>query len=339
MDGPWRGGNRYRACSRIKAVFGGTGIRYFLGLERLVKNGKIIVRVKGGLGNQLFCYAAARRLAMANDVELVIDDVTGFIRDHKYRRKYALDSFSIPSRKATPWERMEPFERYRRGIAKFLAKSKPFHMRNYIEQEGTDFDPRLLEFRLKGTACIDGLWQSEKYFKNVEAVIRRDLRIIPPNDAANREMAEKVRGCDSICIHVRWNGKPDAVSGNTIERSYYTRAVQYIIDRVPTPHFFLFSDAPVASTTILSLPKEMVTRINCNSGDENAYADLWLMSHCKHFIIADSTFSWWGAWLANSESKFVVAPEVSLTGNTLWNFPGLIPDKWALISSETRNCR
>jgi len=296
-----------------------------------MKNGKEIVRLKGGMGNQLFCYAAARRLALANSAELIIDDVTGFIRDHQYRRKYALGRFSLSARRATFWERKEPFERYRRGIAKFIAKNQSFHERNYIEQEGTDFDPRLLKFRPKGTAYIDGLWQSEKYFKDVEPVIRQDLRIIPPDDTANREMAEKIRGCNSICIHVRWYGRPDAVSGNTIERSYYSHAVQYIIDRVPTPRFFLFSDDPVASKTILSLPKEMVTCINHNPGDENAYADLWLMSQCKHFIIADSTFSWWGAWLANSESKFVIAPESSLTGSTLWNFCGLIPENWVLI--------
>ena len=77
---------------------------------------KIIARIKGGLGNQLFCYAAARRLALANNVELVIDDVTGFARDRQYGRQYALDHLHIPVRKATPAERLELFQRYRRGL-------------------------------------------------------------------------------------------------------------------------------------------------------------------------------------------------------------------------------
>ena len=85
---------------------------------------KLIARIKGGLGNQLFCYAAARRLALVNNAELVIDDVTGFVRDRQYRRQYALDRFQIPARKATPAERMEPFERYRRGVAKFVARRR-----------------------------------------------------------------------------------------------------------------------------------------------------------------------------------------------------------------------
>src|SRR6267154_4898422 len=79
---------------------------------------KVIARMRGGLGNQLFCYAAARRLALVNDAELVIDDVTGFARDRQYRRRYALDRFRIAARKATPAERLEPFERYRRGLMK-----------------------------------------------------------------------------------------------------------------------------------------------------------------------------------------------------------------------------
>ena len=78
---------------------------------------KVIVRIKGGLRNQLFCYAAARRLALVNNAELVIDDVTGFARDRQYRHQYALDHFHIPVRKATPAERLEPFERYRRRAA------------------------------------------------------------------------------------------------------------------------------------------------------------------------------------------------------------------------------
>ena len=302
-----------------------------------MKNVKVIVRLKGGLGNQLFCYAAARRLALVNNAELVIDDVTGFVRDRQYRRKYALDKFYIPVRKATPHERMEPFERYRRGLVKLVARYRLFHEREYIEEEGMDFDPRLLEFRPKRTVYIDGLWQKEGYFKDVETVIRQDLRIIPPQDAANQKMAEEIRGCNSICIHLRWYNKPNAVPDNNVEQSYYSRAVEYIMGRVTNPHFFLFSNNPDASYAKISLPKEMVTFINHNLDIENAYADLWLMGKCKHLIIANSTFSWWGAWLAESKSKIVIAPEMKSTGVAAFNFRGIVPDRWVLIPAETKS--
>lgn len=83
---------------------------------------KLIVRLKGGLGNQLFGYAAARRLALVNRAELVLDDVSGFARDWQYRRQFMLDSFNISGRRATPAERFEPFERYRRGMMKWVSR-------------------------------------------------------------------------------------------------------------------------------------------------------------------------------------------------------------------------
>lgn len=143
---------------------------------------KIVTRIMGGIGNQLFCYAAARRLALVNHAELVIDDVTGFSRDRVYRRRYMLDHFNISARKATNYERMEPFERYRRGLAKYISKKLPFFEREYIEQERIEFDPRFLEYRTYNNIYIDGLWQSENYFKDVEDIIRDDLKIIPPTD-------------------------------------------------------------------------------------------------------------------------------------------------------------
>ena len=121
------------------------------------KNKIIIARIKGGLGNQLFCYAAARRLALVNGAELVIDDVTGFSRDSLYRRSYMLDNFSIQCRKATPAERMEPFEKYRRYLARRYNKILSFERRRYIEQKGIDFDRRLLNLKITSTVCLDGL--------------------------------------------------------------------------------------------------------------------------------------------------------------------------------------
>ena len=118
---------------------------------RLNKPGgkKIITRIKGGLGNQLFCYAAARRLALVNNAELVIDDVTGFVRDYQYRRRYMLDHFCITARKAMPSERLEPFERYRRSVVKWLSRRKPFAERRYLEQERWDSDEWLLMLKAK----------------------------------------------------------------------------------------------------------------------------------------------------------------------------------------------
>jgi len=82
---------------------------------------------------------------------------------------------------------------------------------------------------------------------------------------------------------------------------------------------------------LIALPKERVTVISHNKGDENAYADLWLMTQCKHFIIANSTFSWWGAWLGENADTIVIAPNIVVRGITSWGFKGLIPKRWLLV--------
>lgn len=286
---------------------------------------KLIVRVKGGLGNQLFCYAAARRLAIANGAELVIDDVSGFVRDTQYRRQYALDKFSIPCRKATPYERLEPFERYRRGLAKALSKLKPFFQRTYLEEERVEFDSRLLELKINKTLYLDGLWQSEMYFKDIADVIRKELIIEPPQDPASMLLADRVRQSNSVSIHVRCFdlvGK-DGQSLN-LPHSYYSRAIKAIVDAVQDPHFFVFSDKPEIARQLVGLPDRGVTFVP-HSNDSSVYSDLWLMTQCKHFIVANSTFSWWGAWLSGSPCKVVVAPETGFSNQDC------IPAEWTKI--------
>lgn len=295
---------------------------------------KVIVRLKGGLGNQLFSYAAARRLALVNDAELAIDDVTGFVRDHTFRRKYALDRFQIPVRKATAQERLEPFERYRRGLMKRYARYKPIDKRNYIEQQGNDFDPSILALHVRGTLYLDGFWQSENYFKDVEGIIRQDLCILPPDDSDNQEMSQRIGSCTAVCVHVRWFEKTmlsDTKGSYNLTRDYYAKAAKAMTDLVGDAHFFIFSDDPIVARTMFAFPEGRGTVVGHNQGNAMAYADLWLMTQCKHFIIANSTFSWWGAWLAESRAKIVMAPDVKLSGLTAWGFRGLIPKDWLVI--------
>ena len=291
----------------------------------------LTVRLKGGLGNQLFCYAAARRLALKGNAELVIDDVTGFIRDKQYKRQFALEKFNISARLATPSERMEPFERYRRALAKWRERRKPYDERSYLEQEGRDFDPRLLTLRPRGDLYLDGLWQSEAYFKDVEAIIRRDLTIQPPSDRVNQEAAARIQDCEnSVALHVRWFDAPGAnAREHNVSRSYYQRALNYAQAKLGQPHFFLFSDDPRAAAKKLALPEASYTLVAHNVGDEFAYADMWLMSQCRHFITANSTFSWWGAWLGEKTNGEVLAPSpTTFQPVNAWCTKDLLPARW-----------
>lgn len=291
-------------------------------------NDKVISRILGGLGNQLFCYAAARRMALVNNVELVIDDISGFVGD-PYNRHYQLENFSIPCRKASYLERLNPFSRLLRYIMRYINSLRIFHKRSYIQQEFIDFDSRILDIKPKGNLYIDGLWQSEAYFKDVESTIRSDLQIKAPSDNLNVDMGARIQSGLSIAVHVRFFDAPDNDRANNAPGDYYVRAVEKMEKLVPDAHYFIFSDKPEAARACIRLPDERITCVSHNYGDENACSDLWLMSLCQHFIIANSTFSWWGAWLSNSTNKIIIAPGFEKRdGVSGWGFEGLLPDEW-----------
>lgn len=290
---------------------------------------KLILRIFGGLGNQLFCYAAARRLALGNNAELVLDDVSGFLYDRDYQRNYQLDHFNIPCRKATAAERLEPFSRVRRYLKRRWNQRLPFVQRAYLVQDGIDFDPRLLQVKPQGTVYLEGYWQSEDYFKDVEATIRQDLQIKPPTDATNLAMAAQICNSTAVAVHVRFFDEPQALGSNNAPGDYYSRAVEKMDSLVPDAHYFVFSDQPDAARARIPLPYERVTLVSHNRGDEHAYADMWLMTQCRHFIIANSTFSWWGAWLAEFAGKQVIAPNpIGMASNSSWRSVGLLPHQW-----------
>jgi hypothetical protein len=293
---------------------------------------KVIPRIHGGLGNQLFSYAAARRLALVSGAELVIDDRSGFVRDHEYRRSYQLDHFLIPCRKASASELLEPFSRFRRHLKRAVSRRRPFDERTYIQQEGYEFDPRLLSARPRRTVYLEGYWQSEDYFRDVASTIRDDLRIEAPIDPTNMEVAARMRSHASVAVHVRFFDSPgDGV--NNAPADYYARAVTLMEDMVSTAHYFVFSDRPELARMLIPLSGDRITTVSHNRGDAHAYADLWLMTQATHFIIANSTFSWWGAWLGErAVEQIVIAPGFRMQeGKMRWGFTGLLPERWIKV--------
>jgi hypothetical protein len=290
---------------------------------------KIILRITGGLGNQLFSYAAARRLALTNGAELVIDNVSGFSYDIVYRRHYQLDHFNIPCRIATSVERLEPLSRLRRYFKRKWNQRKPFEYRKYLAHEMIDFDSRLLHIKTSGIVYLEGYWQSENYFKDAEDTIRSDLKIIPPTDEVNLLFAEKINNCNAVSVHVRFFDEPDSTDFNNASTDYYSRAIAAMENINPDAHYFIFSDRPTDARRRIQLPSKRITIVEHNHGDDGAYADLWLMVQCRHFITANSTFSWWGAWLSTNSDKTVITPAFELRqGKMQWGFRGLIPEEW-----------
>jgi hypothetical protein len=271
-------------------------------------------------------------LAIVNNADLRLDAVTGFSSDYFFRRTYQLDNFHIKSEKATASERLEPFPRIRHKFLRLISYFIPFKYRNYVKERTMEFDARILNLKVNGNLYLDGYWQSEKYFKDIENVIRGDLKIKLPCDDMNLKMCERIRNLCAVALHVRFFESISNIGLNNISQNYYIKAIERMTQLVPNAHYFIFSDNPIEARKVIDLPAEKMTFISHNKSENNAYCDLWLMSKCQHFIIANSTFSWWGAWLASNKNKIVIVPgEILNKSQTSWGFRGLIPDEWIRI--------
>jgi hypothetical protein len=206
----------------------------------------------------------------------------------------------------------------------------PHHGGSVIAERHFHFDPRILD--LPGNVYLDGYWQSEKYFKDIESIIRSEFIVKTMSDPANEAMSERICGTESVSVHVR---RKDYVSDSATSRihggcslAYYYAAAERIARAVAEPHFFVFSDDAQWARENLDL-KYPTTFVTHNGPDKN-YEDLRLMTLCNHHIVANSTFSWWGAWLSINPDKMVIAPRKWFAESDL-DCRDLIPDSWRTI--------
>jgi hypothetical protein len=288
----------------------------------------IIVKLMGGLGNQMFQYAAGRRLAYLRRTDLKLD-LTWFenIMAVDTKRRYELGAFNIQEQVASA----EEAGRLREGLLlRRFGFLFPFRKQRHILEQHYHFDPDILQ--LPDNVYLEGYWQSPKYFYDIQDIIRAEFTVRSGPDAGNRRMAEEIAGAESVAIHVR---RGDYVSSpaissrhGTCSMEYYQTAVKTIIGRVVQPHFFVFSDDPAWAKENLSLtgPKTVIGQ----NGPDHAYEDMRLMSLCKHHIIANSSFSWWGAWLCRNPDKVVIAPQQWFQDKNI-NTGDLIPAQWTRL--------
>ncbi|BBC24666.1 alpha-1,2-fucosyltransferase [Pseudanabaena sp. ABRG5-3] len=290
----------------------------------------IIVRLIGGLGNQMFQYAAARRLAEKHSTILKLD-ITQF---ETYKlRKYDLHCFHIWEHLATRNEINQILGNSQNIINRTVRKVsrelglKYLQNNKLVRERSFAFDSNILD--VPDNILLDGYWQSEKYFADITNILRREFVVKYQQDALSQRIADVIRSTESVSLHVRrtdyvQNAVTNKVHG-TCDRDYYDRCVRYISERILNPHFFIFSDEPqwAIENLQISFP---TTIVNCNNTSRD-YEDIRLMSMCKHNIIANSSFSWWGAWLNSNYSKIVCAPKQWFADSSR-DTRDIIPDLW-----------
>jgi Glycosyl transferase family 11 len=270
----------------------------------------ILVRLQGGLGNQLFQYAAARRLAHARGAELRLD--VSALDDPRYRtaRRYELGALNVAARIAQPEDlaRVAPAPRGLAGRVRERLAGGAGRLR-HVREAHFHFDPAVLA--LPDGVYLDGYWQSPRYFADVADLIRGEAAPKAPLSGRNAELAKEIEGCAAVSVHVRrgdYLTDPAVLATHGVcAPEYYEKALAYVAGRVAEPVFFVFGDDPEWAKAHLKAPGRVV--IVDPNGPEHPAEDLRLMRLCRHHVIANSTFGWWGAWLNPRPEKVVVAPE------------------------------
>ena len=292
----------------------------------------IKVMLSGGLGNQMFQYAFARTLSIKHNTTLVLD--TSYLQSKlpfsklATQMKYELGVFDIEAKVETNYfsgKYLYPFAK-----AEYLLKKKLNKIRlDTITESDFSFQKEL--FNSSDNSFIRGNFQSEKYFKIIEDLLRKEFTFKPTLDIVNLNWIQKMKEGNTVAIHVR-RGDYVSLKQNVnkfaqIPIAYYQKAIQYLSERVPNTSYFIFSDDIQWVRKHLQLEDYPCYFIENNLSADKAYIDMQLMSNCKHNIIANSTFSWWSAWLNNNPDKIVIAPQQWFADVSI-NSNDIIPDEW-----------
>lgn len=289
----------------------------------------LVAQLRGGLGNQLFQYAMAAALAEASGADLSIDERTGFRRDRRFRRRYELGAFTLRGRAATGAERLvysldgclKPLRMSRR-----VVRSGPWA--DFVTETRQAFIPEAASLRVRRLTFAKGYWQSPRYFAASAEGLRRELQPPTPQDASIRRLGEDMARDESVAVGVRlYEEAPDPTANarggrmKTLEEQ--GRALAGLLDRLRKPRIFVFCTQRSPRLAALGVPAD-ATYLTADSGFASSVDSLWLMSRCRHHLFNNSSFYWWGAWLA--QNRHPLGPGITCAADNFVNEDSLPPD-------------
>jgi hypothetical protein len=294
----------------------------------------IMIRLKGGLGNQMFQYATARALAekhktnVSFDLTLLKDRGAG---PHAVFRDFELGPYKIEQKFASENEirKFNPvptgfFQRLRLRIKKVFSP-----LRTYIELSHV-YDPAVM--MLPDDFCLVGAFQSEKYFLGIRPALLKAFELTSRSPVCLK-MVSEITSKNAVCLHIR---RGDYVTNKLYNKllgvqpvSYYESGLARIASTEKDLHVFVFSDdiSWCRDNLKFAFPTTFISEENAGS---SSHEHVHLMSKCKHFVLANSSFSWWGAWLSEHTNKLVIAPKVWFADGSL-DAKDIVPEKWITI--------
>ncbi len=260
----------------------------------------IIVRMVGGVGNQLFCYAYAKSLQQKGyDVKI---DISTF----KFNKidSYEFDKYNIDIPISTQKENERLFNN---SLLSKILKRFGIDISNKVREKSLLFDESLL--RINDNSYVDGYFQNEKYFYDIRDIILAQISINRPLSNFTKSIQKKINSLNNTCsIHVRRGDMANDINvkiHGVCSVEYYNNAIEYLKNKLGEVNYFIFSDDFEWCRSNLKIDNAIFVE-----SDEHriAHEDIYLMSLCDHNIIANSTFSWWGAWLNDNVSQISIAP-------------------------------
>lgn len=292
---------------------------------------KLVVRLKGGLGNQMFQYAAGRALALKNRMHLILDTMSGFARDKVYRRTFSMSSFPFTVDFANRCQQL-PFwyeqlrNRFLPGLPN-LVQHRPWGL--YIHETHGKYLKAIAEVNFQKNIFMEGYWQSEHYFADYSELLSKELAPPVAQDDLFLSMSKKIEGCNSVSVGVRLFEEVPGASkhgvGGLVPYSFYEEAAIRLVEKVKDLTFFVFCTKE-GILGKFSLPGK-VYYLTHDNGYKGEMKRLWLISRCAHHILSNSSFYWWGAWLAehNHSDSVIIACDQFTNSDC-------IPARWLSIS-------
>ena len=279
----------------------------------------IVSKLIGGLGNQMFQFASGFNLANRLNMQYRID--IKLLNKYDRHNGYQLDEIFDFNFEIANYSELWGILKFKTFsvINESVEKVDPyfFDSSNHIFREYSHNFINDIE-RINSKCYISGYWQSEKYFLNSENELRKIFTFKNSLSGINKDIQSDIFNSNSVCIHVRrgdYLSNPDAAKFHgSCELEYYKKSIDLISSKISNPKYFIFSDDVEFIRNNFNFLNNY--KVIDNNQGRDSFIDLRLMSLCKHHIIANSTFSWWGAWLAKNDQQIVIAPEKWFIGSS-----------------------
>jgi hypothetical protein len=301
----------------------------------------IIIKIQGGLGNQLFQYATGRALCIRYKTSMKLD--LSFFENPDYNIVYRLDKFNLPFSlaEASEYNQLKKLDNIPLIIRVFKLiglKFYPYYKKSHLIENEIE---NLIKSHNSGNSdyYLEGWFGNPQYFKNIREIILKEFNADQLLSPENMILQQEILSKNSVAVHVRRKDYLTNTYFKTLPKVYYIKSIKMASEEIKNPTFYFFSDDVLwVKEQFSGIPN--VNFVESNSTSDSIWstngdiADLMLMRSCKHQIIANSTFSWWGAWLNKNQSKKVYLPATWYNDKRVQNLferNYMIPPEWIKV--------